>query len=164
MLYDEGKIKTEESVNKTQYPVQQCIFSISKELVYLQQRYFNILWDQAIPIAEKINEIEDLESQQLKALENPFEIQNMLTNLLGSTSRDVWLLFSSHTIFENTQRLYNLLEVLQSFQEKIGIKILVIDRNTTSIKKYERIQTKTTAKDGKTTLGKSNIEFRRIEK
>lgn len=163
VLYNEGKIKTEEGTKKTQYPVQQCVFSISKELVYLQKRYFDVLWDQAIPIAEKINEIEDLESQQLKALENPFEIQNMLTNLLKTTSRDVWLLFSSHVIFENAQRLYNLLDLLQSFQEKIGIKILVIHSNTKSVKPYERIPIDTTAKDGKTRLGKSNIEFRTIE-
>ncbi len=34
ILYDEGKVNTEEGINKTQYPTQQCIFSTSRDLVY----------------------------------------------------------------------------------------------------------------------------------
>ncbi len=75
MLYDEGKVKTVEGINKTQYPTQQCIFSTRQRLIYSQQKYFDVLWDQAIPAVEKIKEIEKLEIPQLKVLNNPLNVQ-----------------------------------------------------------------------------------------
>jgi hypothetical protein len=105
MLYNEGITRTEEGTTKTQHPTESYISSTTRELVNQQQKYFDILWDQAIPAEEKIKEIEKLENPQLKTLDNPFEIQNLLINLIQSVHKDIWLLFSSYSIFENTQRL-----------------------------------------------------------
>ena len=163
VLYDEGKVNAEEGINKTQYPTQQCIFSTSRELIHQQQKYFDILWDQAIPAVEKIKEMENLENTQLNVMDNPLKVQIMLTNLLRSTPKEVWLLFSSCTIFENTQRLFNILTILQSFQEKIGVRILILTNNTEPLKPSERTQINVTAKEGDAPLGKSSIEIRKIE-
>lgn len=109
MPYDEGKVNAEEGMNKTQYPTQQCIFSTSRELIHQQQKYLGEFWDQAIiPAVEKIKEMENLENTQLNVMENPLTVQIMLTDLLRSTAKEVWLLFSSCTIFEYTQRLFNI--------------------------------------------------------
>jgi hypothetical protein len=53
---------------------------------------------------EKIREIEKLETPQLKSLDNPFEIQNLLINLFQSVHKDIWILVSSYAIFEDIQR------------------------------------------------------------
>lgn len=66
----------------------------------------------------KIREIEKLETLQLKSFDNPFEIQNLLINLLRSVHRDIWILISSYTIFENIQRFLNIFTILESFQKK----------------------------------------------
>ena len=131
MLYNEGKVKIEEGISKPQYPVELCILSTSKELIYQQQKFFNILWDQATPAEEKIREIEKLETPQLKSLDNPFEIQNLLINLLQSVHKDIWLLVSSYTIFEDIQRFLNIFTILQS----IEVRILILTTNDT-LKKF----------------------------
>ena len=161
MLYNEGKIKKEEGVCKSQYPVELCILSNLRELVHEQQKYFDILWNQAMPGVEKIKEIEMIETPQLKVLNNPFEIQNMLINLLQSVRKEVWLLIYSSTIFENIQRFSNILTVLQSLQEKMSVMILVLTTNNNPKKPSEQIQIDT-AKDN-VPLGKRNIEIRKIE-
>lgn len=164
VLYDEGKVKTEEDGNrKTQYPTQQCIFSTHGELIYPQQRYFEILWAQAIPAAEKIKAIEKLETPQLKVLDNPLKIQNLLISLLRSTPKEVWILFSSFTIFENTQRLFNILPILQSFHEEVGVRILVTTKNTEPINSYDLAPFNLTKEEeNDTPSGKSNIEIRKV--
>jgi two-component system, OmpR family, sensor histidine kinase VicK len=131
MLYNEGKVKIEEGISKPQYPAELCILSTSKELIYQQQKFFNILWDQAIPAEEKIREIEKLEAPQLKSLDNPFEIQNLLINLLQSVHKDIWLLVSSYIIFEDIQRFSNIFTILQSFQKKKEVRILILTTNDT---------------------------------
>lgn len=161
MLYNEGKIKKEEGVCKSQYPVELCILSNLRELVHEQQKYFDILWNQAMPGVEKIKEIEMIETPQLKVLNNPFEIQNMLINLLQSVRKEVWLLIYSITIFENIQRFSNILTVLQSLQEKMSVMILVLTTNNDPKKPSEQIQIDT-SKDN-VPLGKRNIEIRKIE-
>ena len=75
------------------------ILSNLRELVHEQQKYFDILWNQAMPGVEKIKEIEMIETPQLKVLNNPFEIQNMLINLLQSVRKEVWLLIYSSNNF-----------------------------------------------------------------
>ncbi len=161
MLYNEGKIKKEEGVCKSQYPVELCILSNLRELVHEQQKYFDILWNQAMPGVEKIKEIEMIETPQLKVLNNPFEIQNMLINLLQSVRKEVWLLIYSSTIFENIQRFSNILTILQSLQEKMSVMILVLTTNNNPKKPSEQIQIDT-AKDN-VALGKRNIEIRKIK-
>jgi two-component system sensor histidine kinase VicK len=161
MLYNEGKITLEEGVVKTQYPVDQCIFSTSNELIYPQQKYFDILWDKAIPAVEKIKEIEELEIQQLKVLENPFEIQNMLINLLQSVHKDIWLLVSSYTIIQNIQKFSDILTILYSFEEKIKVRILILTINNEPKKSSEEIQSD--LPNVTVLLDKSNIEIRTIE-
>lgn len=163
VLYDEGKVSGEEGMNKTEYPTQQCIFSTSRELIHQQQKYFDILWDQAIPAVEKIKEMEKIENTQLNVMDNPLKVQIMLTNLLRSTTKEVWLLFSSCTIFEYTQRLFNVLTILQSFQEKIGVRILILTNNTDPLKHSERTKINVTTKEGEAPLVKSSIEIRNIE-
>ncbi len=87
----------------------------------------------------------------------------MLINLLLSPPKEVWLLFSSYTIFENTQRFFNILSVLPSFQEKAGVRILVTTKNTETIKPSELAQFNDTNEVGNVHSDKSNIEFRKIE-
>jgi hypothetical protein len=161
MLYNEGKIKTEGGINKTQYPVELCILSTSRELVYQQQKYFDILWEQAIPAVKKIKEIVEFEAPQLKVLENPFEIQNTLINLLHSVHKEIWLLISSYTIFEYMQKFFNILTILQSLHEKIDVRILMLTTDNESTKSFERIRFDAT-KDN-FPLAKNNIEIRNIE-
>ncbi len=105
--------------------------------------------------------MEKIETPQLKVLVNPFEIQNMLINLLRSNPKEIWLLFSSHIIFEYTQRLFNILTILQSFQGKISVRILLLTANDEPKKHSEQIQIDT-SKDN-VPSGKSNIELRKIE-
>ena len=109
-------------------------------MIYPQQKYFDILWDKAIPAGEKIKEIEELEIQQLKVLENPFEIQNMLINLLQSVYKDIWLLVSSYTIIQNIQKFSDILTILYSFEEKIKVRILILTINNEPKKSSEEIQ------------------------
>lgn len=135
MLYNEGKVNIEEGISKPQYPAELCILSTSRELIYQQQKFFNILWDQAIPAEEKIREIEKLETPQLKSLDNPFEIQNLLINLFQSVHKDIWILVSSYAIFEDIQRFLNIFTILQSFQKRIEVRILILTTNDT-LKKF----------------------------
>ncbi len=131
MLYNEVEVKIEEGISKPQYPAELCILSTSRELIYQQQKFFNILWDQAIPAEEKIREIEKLETPQLKSFDNPFEIQNLLINLLQSVHRGIWILISSYTIFEDIQRFLNIFTILESFQKRIEARILILTTNDT---------------------------------
>ncbi len=52
---------------------------------------------------------------------------------------------------------------MQSFQDKIGVRILILTNNTEPLKPSERTQINVTAKEGDAPLGKSGIEIRKVE-
>ena len=52
---------------------------------------------------------------------------------------------------------------MQSFQDKIGVRISILTNNTEPPKPSERTKINVTTKEGDASLGKSGIEIRKIE-
>lgn len=160
MYYDEGNIKIENGVRKTQYPLEQIITSNSPQFVQEQKRYFDILWDQAIPIQDKLKQIENLENPQLRELESSYEIQNLLINLLQTVQNEVYFVFPTFEIFKKIQRFLDIISFLES-KDRIQAKILVPIVDTEAREYFKKLDIHFDLNDSKTF--NKNIEIREIK-
>lgn len=158
MYYDEGAITLDMGVKKTQYPLEQILTSTSKDLVLQQKKYFDILWDQGIPIEDKINQLERLEHPQLKTLNAPYEIQNLFISLLQSVQKEIHFLIPTFEIFENTQKFLDIFNFLESHQDRIQAKILMPITNFGVRKYFEDLNFSFDTNKAK--VEKNNIEIR----
>lgn len=158
MYYDEGTITFDNGVKKTQYPLEQLLTSTSTELTAQQKKYFEILWSQAMPINDKINQLETLESSQLRTINAPYEVQNLFINLLQSVQKEIYLLIPTFEILEKVQQFLNIFSFLESYQERIQAKILMPITGTTQLEYFKKFDFK--INDHGTSAEKNNIEIR----
>ena len=113
------------------------IHSNVKQLVEQQQSLFEILWKKAIPAEQKIREIEDgIKPPETKVLENPDDIFNHMTYVIGNASKRLICSPSGamQMVYDNFFDLYKTILDKHRSGEGEGIRWLtVIDKENKDI-------------------------------
>jgi hypothetical protein len=82
------------------------IMSNVKELVEEQTFVFDTLWSRAIPVKQRIKEIEeDAKREFVETLREPIESHRLLFNLVNSAQEEILLLFSTPNAFHRLEHL-----------------------------------------------------------
>jgi len=110
-------------------PPPQLIISTVKSVVEQQQYFFDMLWKKAIPAKQRIKEIEQgLRREFMDTIQDPYETQKILDNLLKSAAEEILMIFPTTTL--TNKRLYQyeqeyLLQLLKNAAEH-GVKIRIL--------------------------------------
>jgi two-component system sensor histidine kinase VicK len=97
-----------------------------RSFVEAQQYLFDNLWNNAIPVLERIKEIEESHKRQfIETIREPFETQKLFRNLLKSATFEILLLYSTANTFRRA-RNEGILELLEKAAEHgVRVRILV---------------------------------------
>jgi two-component system, OmpR family, sensor histidine kinase VicK len=115
ILFEKGKIAP------------QIIYSNIKELVEQQQYVFDSFWNKAIPIADKIKEIEQgIKLDIVETIKDPLEIQTQYINLVRSATNEIMLIIpTTNALMRHADiGIFQLLRESTANNEKVSIRIL----------------------------------------
>ena len=97
-----------------------------KPFVELQQYLFDILWNQAIPAKERINEIElGLDKEFLETINDPQETKKILFNLLYSAIYEILVLYSTANSFYRAENEGILHALKEAVNRGVNVRLLV---------------------------------------
>lgn len=105
-----------------------------KSFIELQQYLFDMLWNQAIPAKERINEIElGLDKEFLETINDQQETKKILLNLLYSAIYEVLVMYSTANSFYRTENE----EILHALKEAVnrGVNVRLLAPSDDEIKK-----------------------------
>jgi signal transduction histidine kinase len=89
----DGKQVMLHGVSQETDPLSQAILTSVKGLVEAQQYMFKNLWDKAIPIEDKIKEIDEgIKPDVIETITDPIKIQNLYLNLLRTATKEIMLI------------------------------------------------------------------------
>ena len=98
----------EQIFHKENEPPTQALFSNTKALVDSQQALFNRLWEIAIPIANRLKEIEYRDKLNYqRILTKPTEIHNEINSLIGQCVKELLIFTSLNLIYITKKRHSN---------------------------------------------------------
>lgn len=100
-IYYTASAKTHQSS-----PPPLLIVSTVKAIVEQQQYFFDMLWRKAIPAKQRIKEIEQgLKREFMETIQDPYEVQTILNNILKSANEEILLTFPTKTTTLSNKRL-----------------------------------------------------------
>ena len=103
----DGIIYYASATNKESAPPPQLIMSTVKPIVDQQQYFFDMLWKKALPAKQRIKEIEQgLKREFMETLQDPYEVQTVLNNILNSATEEILLTLPTKTTTLDNKRLY----------------------------------------------------------
>ena len=104
---------------------QRLFHTNNKSFVNIQQCLFDNLCNNAIPVKEKIKEIErGIRNDFADTINDPAEIRNIVNNQLMSAKEEILLLFSTSNSFYRA--MYSgMLNLLQHISSDVSIKVLI---------------------------------------
>ena len=126
-LFDRIKYRSSPVSNYKQGPPVMIVSNV-KELVEVQAFVFETLWSRAIPVRQRIKELEEgVKREFVETLREPSEIKNLFFSLIRSAKYEIQLLFSTANAFYRLQN-FDLLSVLmeQAVNHSVNIKILMV--------------------------------------
>jgi two-component system, OmpR family, sensor histidine kinase VicK len=117
-------------VSQEKDPLSQAILTNVKGLVEAQQYMFANLWSKAIPIEDKIKEIEEgIKPDVIETITDPAKIQNLYLNLLRSATKEIMLIIPTANTMNHQSDVgvFGLLkEMLEENDTNKNIKIRVL--------------------------------------
>jgi two-component system, OmpR family, sensor histidine kinase VicK len=88
ILFEKGKVAS------------QIVYSNLKEIVEQQQYFFDTLWSKAIPVEDRIYELEHgIESHFIETIRDPVEVQTIALNHIQSATEEIQVIFSTANAF-----------------------------------------------------------------
>ncbi|MDE1725467.1 MAG: hypothetical protein KGH76_06190 [Thaumarchaeota archaeon] len=97
-----------------------------ESFIELQQYLFDILWNQAIPAKERINEIElGLDKEFLETINDPQETKKILLNLLHSAIYEILVLYSTANSFYRAENEGILHVLKEAVNRGVNVRLLV---------------------------------------
>jgi sugar-specific transcriptional regulator TrmB len=97
-----------------------------RSFVEAQQYLFDSLWNNAIPVRERIKEIEERHKRQfIKTIREPFETQKLAINLLKSATFEILLLYSTANTFRRAEKEGVLESLGKAAEHGVRVRILV---------------------------------------
>lgn len=115
------------SLKKSSRPMSRIIVSNIRSLVNQQQCLFDALWDKAIDLNDKINEIEKgKELQFTETILEPVKVQNQAWEMIKSARKEVLVILSSSKGFVRQEHMgsVELIKKLCKRRKNLKIKIL----------------------------------------
>ncbi|CAN5728756.1 hypothetical protein BH23THE1_BH23THE1_19200 [soil metagenome] len=79
---------------------QKVFFSNSKKLVEKQELLFNELWNIAIPLEDKIEELRSIKDNDFKIISNENEILEVIKKIVNSTNKEIKIILSNKGLEE----------------------------------------------------------------
>jgi two-component system, OmpR family, sensor histidine kinase VicK len=146
---------------------QRAIHCNIKAFVQQQQYFFNIIWKKAIPVEQKIQEIErGIKVEKIETITDPSEIESTYVQLLHNATNEILLIFPTSN---SMQRQPNI-RIFQLLKEKInhhnGIQIRIISPSPISplfSNKSLKEKTNQELELGNSNIYKNNIFIRDID-
>jgi two-component system, OmpR family, sensor histidine kinase VicK len=126
-LFDRIKYRSSPVSNYKQGPPVMIVSNV-KELVEVQAFVFETLWSRAIPVRQRIQEIEEGAKREfVETLREPSEIKSLFFSLTKSAKYEIQLLLSTANSFYRLQN-FDLLSLLmqQAANHSLNIKILMV--------------------------------------
>jgi signal transduction histidine kinase len=102
----------------------------SNEPVYIKHFHsiFENLWYSGIDATDRIKELEqDIESEGIEIIRNPFEVQRLVFDLLRSAQKEILIVFSTANAFHRQEKagtINLLIEIASKKDNNINIKIM----------------------------------------
>lgn len=120
-------------------PHQQAIYSNMKDMVKQQHRIFDSLWNRAIPIQDRISEVEEGREHEFYEVINDYKkAQEKYIDLVRSVDREALLLFANSKAMMRAYRL-GVLDYLIEASSKKGALIRIVcplaEENSEIVKK-----------------------------
>jgi two-component system, OmpR family, sensor histidine kinase VicK len=108
----------------------QSILSTVRAFVEQQQYFFDMLWQKAIPARQRIKEIEEgLKREFIETIQDPAEIQNLVSKTITSAVEEIDIVFSTPNSFKRYER-EGIIELLtKKLDEGIKGRILLNQSN-----------------------------------
>jgi two-component system, OmpR family, sensor histidine kinase VicK len=102
------------------------IESTVKGFVEQQQYFFDMLWRKAIPAKQRIKEIEEgLIREFIETIQDPIEIQNLVSKTITSAAEEIDIVFSTPNSFIRYER-EGIIELLaKKVDEVVKVRILL---------------------------------------
>lgn len=120
-------------ISKESEAPSQIIYSNDSRSAEAQQSLFNTLWKNAIPIEERIREIEQgINREFLDTIRDPEEIQKIYLEMVLTTTKELLLLFPTVNAFHRLER-NDLMSILRRITEK-GVHIRILTAMDKQIK------------------------------
>jgi hypothetical protein len=111
-----------------------------KSFVEQQQYFFDMLWSKAIPVKQRIKEIEEGARREfVETIRDPSEIQKIGFDLIKQAEEEILILFSTANAFHRQEKAgaLELLKEAATLRDiKVRILVLIYNNNTAN----ERIQ------------------------
>lgn len=106
-------------------PLVQAIVSNAKTFVEGQQSLFDTLWSKALPIEQRIREIQEgLKPEFIETISDPSEIQKLALDLVKSAKEEIMIIFSTCNSFKRQERA-GLISLLEETDPTVKVRILI---------------------------------------
>jgi two-component system sensor histidine kinase VicK len=117
----------------------QSIFSTVRAFVEQQQYFFEMLWRRAIPAKQRIKEIEEgLKREFIETIQDPTEIQSLVSKILTSALEEIDIVFSTPNSFKRYEK-EGIIELLTKKMDE-GIKVrILLNQNEDIRQSIERL-------------------------
>jgi hypothetical protein len=113
----------------------QLVASTVKEFVEQQQYFFETLWGKAIPIKQRIKEIEEGAKREfVETIRDPYEIQKLGFDLIKAAEEEILIIFSTANAFHRQIRA-GVLQLLKEAAATRGVKIRILVQMDSKIRK-----------------------------
>jgi two-component system, OmpR family, sensor histidine kinase VicK len=125
-IADRKELQIHEIFQK-QKPPSQAIYTNVKGFVEAQQYVFESFWNKAIPVADKIKEIEQgIKLDVVETIKDPLEIQRQYINLVRSATHEIMLIIpTTNALMRHIDiGVFQLLRESTANNEKLSIRIL----------------------------------------
>ncbi len=106
---------------------QQALHSSIKIFVQQQQYFFNVLWKKAIPLEQRIQEIENgMAPAEIETIFDPYEIQTKYIHLLEKAAGEILLIFPTLNSMRRQLRIgiFKILKKNIAYHNDLKIRIL----------------------------------------
>jgi two-component system, OmpR family, sensor histidine kinase VicK len=116
------------------------IASTVRAFVEQQQYFFDMLWRKAIPAKQRIKEIEEgLKRKFIETIQDPEEIQNLISKVINSAAEEIDVVFSTANSFKRYEKEGGIGLLSRKAIEGVKVRILLNQNDDNIQQSIERL-------------------------
>jgi two-component system, OmpR family, sensor histidine kinase VicK len=116
------------------------IASTVRAFVEQQQYFFDMLWRKAIPAKQRIKEIEEgLKREFIETIQDPEEIQNLISKVINSAAEEIDVVFSTANSFKRYEKEGGIELLSRKAIEGVKVRILLNQNDDNIQQSIERL-------------------------
>ncbi|HEX6281294.1 MAG TPA: hypothetical protein VFZ67_03630 [Nitrososphaera sp.] len=136
----------------------QCIFSSIGWFVREQQYLFEGLWNKAIPLKQRIKEIEEGRKREfVDTLREPAEVLSLLPNVISSAYEEIMLLFPNSNTLRGLESAGLAESIKNHIQKNSNVRVKLLLKNQ---QQHFSSQVKSSGTTSNTLIGQNNVEVK----